>query len=168
MSQYEDDYSGDDDGDDYGGDYGGYYGGDYGEIYDSDDNFEPRDNETESRGEFKDRERTSDVNTCITSEDIELKNLTPTEKFKYEVNKVVKELKIDNVTRDEICNMSDNLNVVYLNPTAFVIGYLVTLEGRINETKLKKMLKTTYDDNSVKQEDIIRYARFFTTLNPLL
>ena len=56
-------------------------------------------------------------------------------------------------------------DIIYKNPTAYVLGYIVSVGGLdINVDILNKILlkKNSYRlDQSVKPPDIIRYARYF-------
>jgi hypothetical protein len=75
---------------------------------------------------------------------------------------------ITNQDRDILCNLANNIeDVKYLNPTAYLLGYIVTEGGKvINKSLIKKVFQHLQNiDESIQPADVVRYARFFLKPN---
>ena len=92
-----------------------------------------------------------------------------TQRFYVQVDAVARvliEQKIISITRRDIPKMLDYIGRVpyikYKNPTAFVLGYDVTLSGYIDMRKLDKLKSKLKDITTpVRLEDIIRYSNLW-------
>jgi len=95
----------------------------------------------------------------------------PIQSFRDTMSKVALEL---DLTQDDISFMKQKLsgvdNVGLKNPTAYVLGYLATNKGKTKALKKEivtmvfKRYMNSIEDVSVKEPDIVRYARLWTKL----
>jgi len=99
-------------------------------------------------------------------------NRTAIDKFSIYVDAVSRNIMETNaidITQNDIVTMLQRARKIkminYKNPTAFVLGYLVSNGGRsINTEHLNTILKNILpylQDKSIKAPDIIRYARLW-------
>ena len=99
----------------------------------------------------------------------------PLDKFKFNTNKIIKELnEKNNLTispqnRNKICNEAGNIkNITNINPLAFVLGFMVTYGGvqQLEHKVVNHMFKMLdlMDEQSVQKPDIIRYGRYWLKL----
>ena len=173
-----------DDADHY-NDYGDDPYNDYGDDPDSykgewsDDEWKQDLGGVDIQSEFKDRERAGGTIGCwLTGIDGRpLKTQDPRGRFCLKVDAICRNISSNctsmgmSISEDEIqflLNKSQNLNrIQFLNPTAFVLGYLATNGGKkkITKTSLNNVFTCYIDivanDNSIKKPDIIRYARLW-------
>lgn len=142
----------------------------------------------QSQAEFKDRERVNLGDQCGGSS-IELKsgklselenvinNLLkdPIERFKRFVGAVSTDIKekgiynLDVSSRNYMCSKVDDImtytNVKFLNPTGYVLGYIVSKggSGELHQAEVDLVFQnlSRMIDESVKRPDVIRYGRFW-------
>ena len=178
-----DDWDYDDDRGDYDDDRGDDRG-DYGD-YDDDDRRDSDDDgggdsDDQWRDEFRDRDRAGGQVIGCWAMGIDgqaLKTQTPLGRFCLRVDAVSRNINEScagfSIPDEEIqvlLNRSQNLpRVEFKNPTAFVLGYLATRKGTIGITKTS--LKNVWGcygsvgginkDSSIREPDIIRYARLW-------
>lgn len=148
---------------------------------------EIRSDEQELQPGFSDLERTSRADDCggvpmvisgsLKDLDKTINILTqdPEERFKRAVgaiSHVITEEKLYYISvneRNEMCQIASRLdNVKYLNPTAYILGFLTTNGGKeIDDEKMKNVFNflDLLNDDSVKPPDVVRYSRFWLELN---
>ena len=95
----------------------------------------------------------------------------PVNRFKSYVGAISYKMSEDNIfdvsikDRNAMCLKANNLDKIkYLNPTAYIIGYIVTNGGKKIDKKLLKKSFTKLNlltDDSVKPADVVRYARYW-------
>lgn len=93
----------------------------------------------------------------------------PEERFVVYIDAISRSL---DVQEDDITRMINTIKFVdkigYKNPTAYVLGYLASSGGRnLDRKRITKILDSklpSVDDKSVTPADVIRYARYWTTL----
>jgi hypothetical protein len=94
--------------------------------------------------------------------------------FKETVNAIAQQLREDGfrLSNDDITQLIENVeklnNPQYKNPTAYLLGYVASSGGRVIDKKtvnnvFNNLLKTV-SDKSVKNEDVLRYARLWYNL----
>jgi len=100
----------------------------------------------------------------------------PEERFKRYVGAISHSMTEDDIfdisvdDRNIMCRRAGYLEKVkYFNPTAYILGYVITRGGRDIEKKL--MLKAFENlrylkDDSVKPSDVVRYARYWEKIGP--
>jgi len=92
--------------------------------------------------------------------------------FKETVNAIVQQLKEDKIrlSGNDLEQLIDRIDTSlkepqYKNATAYVLGYIASEGGReINRKNVSQVFKTilkTVSDKSVKEEDVLRYARLW-------
>tara|TARA_Y100000389_G_C17406444_1_gene488347 strand:+ start:202 stop:696 length:495 start_codon:yes stop_codon:yes gene_type:complete len=92
---------------------------------------------------------------------------TDNEAFSFKVAAIAKNF---NINYNEINSILTEIykikNIKYKNPTAFVVGYLVTRGGKkINKNEITKLIKNkNLIESNIKGPDILRYARFWINL----
>lgn len=94
--------------------------------------------------------------------------------FKETVNAIAQQLREDRIKlsgndMEQLIDRIDSLKEPqYKNATAYVLGYIASDGGReINRKNLNNVFKTilkTVSDKSVKEEDVLRYARLWYNL----
>lgn len=133
----------------------------------------------ELRDGFADIERSSRADDCggLPVPIDKIKNVTqdPEERFKIYVGAIshsITENEFYDISvedRNKMCRMASQLNnVKYLNPTAYILGYISTNGGQeINKKTLQNIFTflPMLTDDSVKPPDVIRYARFWLNLD---
>ena len=97
----------------------------------------------------------------------------PIERVKGRIEAICLQTEIydyDNI--QELIDLYDNIDhnkKQYINPTAFIFGFFVITNKKIDKKKINELKKynNILVDNDVELVDIIRYARFwlFTVLN---
>jgi len=102
------------------------------------------------------------------------KKFDPKGHFKETVNAIIqklreKEFRLNNDNIIQILDMTDNLkDPQYKNPTSYVLGYIASDGGvRITKATVNNVFKNILnkvDDKSVKEEDVLRYARLWYDL----
>jgi len=102
----------------------------------------------------------------------------PEERFKRHVGAIAHNMTEDNHfdisidDRNTMCRHASNLDKVkYLNATAYILGYVITHGGKkIDEKIMQKVFeKLRYlTDDSVKPPDVVRYARYWEKVGPLV
>ena len=144
-------------------------------------------NEPDLQDVFADTERSSRADDCgglpmtisgnLSELSKEINRLTqdPEESFKRYVGAISHAITEDGLydisvdDRNKMCRMASRLdNVKYLNPTAYILGFLTTNGGREIDKKIIKHIFTILprlNDDSVKPPDILRYARFWLNLD---
>lgn len=100
----------------------------------------------------------------------------PEERFKRHVGAIAHSMTEDDIfdisvdDRNIMCRRAGYLeNVKYLNPTAYILGYVITRGGRNIDKKLmlKAFKNLRYlNDDSVKPPDVVRYARYWEKIGP--
>lgn len=107
----------------------------------------------------------------------ELLRLTPVERLKHNINMIcynLNEQKIFEILPEDInklcryTNMLDIINIdsKFVNPTAYILGFLATNNGKTQV--IKKEVTDIFnklgllDDNSIKKEDVVRYTRLWS------
>ncbi len=129
------------------------------------------------QSEYKDRERAGGIIGCwLTGADGRpLKTQDPRGRFCLKVDAICRNIdsncKFMSISEDQIqflLNKSQNLKrVEFKNPTAFVLGYRATDGGVRKSAKVsgnavwKCYSDIMNSDESIKQPDIIRYARLW-------
>ena len=108
------------------------------------------------------KELTRNINQLVTE---------PVDRFKSYVGAISHKMTEDNIfdvsikDRNAMCLKANNLDKIkYLNPTAYIIGYIVTNGGKKIDKKLLKKSFTKLNlltDDSVKPADVVRYARYW-------
>lgn len=92
---------------------------------------------------------------------------TPTERFLKRLVGVSYSLESDDIVinKSSIERMFEYAKkggkIETLNPLGFVLGYYVSSSGRIDEKKLKVVLKAIKDMDGIMPPDIIRYSRYW-------
>ena len=129
---------------------------------------------------FLDRERAGGVILGCWNTDKDgkpLKTQTPLGRFCLFIYAISYGIKADCHSIDEegiktLLSLSQKIpRVEFKNPTAFVLGYIATRGGRYNITrdslssvwKCYQQMHNINKDESITEEDIIRYARFWRT-----
>lgn len=107
-------------------------------------------------------ELTKNINQLVTD---------PLDRFKSYLGAISHRMTEDDIfnisvkDRNDMCLKANNLDKIkYLNPTAYIIGYVVTNGGKKIDKKLLKNSFTKLDlltDDSVKPADVVRYARYW-------
>ena len=154
---------------------------------DDDDQYDNPEDDNILESGFADIERTSKADECgglpiimsgnlaDLNKDINLLTQDPLERFKRLVGAISHSIDEDGLyqigvdDRNKMCLVASNLeNVKYLNPTAYILGFLSTNGGgsSINDKIIKRIFNflDRLRDDSVKQPDVIRYARFWIGL----
>lgn len=95
----------------------------------------------------------------------------PIDRFKSYVGAISHKMNEDGIfnisikDRNSMCLKANNLDKIkYLNPTAYIIGYIVTNEGKKIDKKLVEKSFTKLHlltDDSVKPADVVRYAIYW-------
>ena len=105
----------------------------------------------------------------------ELQN--PRDRFKYKVGLICSQLNAEGIfdigrnLKNTICTLADRIpenKIRYFNPSAYVLGYLATNGGRIeNKLTVNNVLNkiNLIEDDTVKKPDVIRYMRYLLKLN---
>jgi hypothetical protein len=149
--------------------------------------YEEKESSIELVSGFKDIERTSFADECGGSPVIipgklsdinkEINQLTqdPVERFTTYIGAISHSITEDGLynigieDRNKMCSIAKRLkNIKYLNATAYILGYLVTNGGQaINKDTVKIIFNflPQLRDDSVKEPDVIRYARFWMKLD---
>jgi len=166
----------------------GMGGGDRGdeEYEDNTEGVEDDEGQTFGGASFKDLERTNITDDCGGGtmpvgnlsdmyKEINKTTTDPKERFKRQVGAIAHSISensdfdISVEMRNEMCRMATELsNTKYLNPTAYILGYIATDRGRAID---KKIINRVFDylpelqDTSVKKPDVIRYARFIIKIS---
>lgn len=96
---------------------------------------------------------------------------TPEDRFTEYVGAIasnLREKQVINISQEEVDNVllsparMETIKLEYLNPTAYILGYLIVEDNRINKNKLKGLLPQLDNLTSkVSPADLIRYARFW-------
>ena len=94
--------------------------------------------------------------------------------FKETVNAIVQQLSEDKIklSGNDLEQLIDRIDTIkepqYKNATAYILGYIASQGGReISRKNVSHVFKTilkTVSDKSVKEEDVLRYARFWYNL----
>lgn len=110
-------------------------------------------------------ELTRNINQLVTE---------PVDRFKSYVGAISYKMTEDNIfdvsikDRNAMCLKANNLDKIkYLNPTAYIVGYIVTNGGKEIDKKLLKKSFTKLNlltDDSVKPADVVRYARYWNKI----
>ena len=114
-------------------------------------------------------ELTRNINQLVTD---------PVDRFKSYVGAISHKMTEDTIfdvsikDRNAMCLKANNLDKIkYLNPTAYIVGYIVTNGSKeIDKKLLKKLLKKSFTklnlltDDSVKPADVVRYARYWNKI----
>jgi hypothetical protein len=166
--------NGDGDGsDNENGDNGGY----------NSDNFA---DEQEFKPSIKDIERVSLPDACggVT---IQLNNwndmqksinqqlVDPLDRFKAQIGGISYRLDNEDIfnipreIRNKLCEKADTLEKVkYLNPMAFILGYLATNGGQqMDKKKIMNVLNnlSVIDDETITKPDVVRYSRYWMKIS---
>ena len=167
---------------DYGGDYGGEDSDDDNKEYDYGDgdiDYDYKEGEPDFVAQFKDKDRIGDNIIgfwAIGPNGKPLRTQTPEARFRLRVDAISRSINdvcdfdIDNNHINFLLQKSQEIpRIRFKNPTAFILGYLATNRGTAEITK--KTLSQTWrcynlirgkdKDDSIKQPDIIRYARLW-------
>ena len=96
------------------------------------------------------------------------------DRFKYYVGAIINNLNENKIldiswdSRVKICQKADDIpNVKFLNPTAYILGYVATQGGKTMNKRDIKMVFRALDvlkDDSIREPDVIRYSRFWMGL----
>ena len=143
---------------------------------------QPSDDYTLEDG-YADTERTSKADECgglpiiisgnlsDLNKNINILTQDPLERFKRLVGAISHSIDGDGIhnigidDRNRMCSVASNLeNVKYLNPTAYILGFISTNGGKSIDKKIINKVFNNLDklkDESVKKPDVIRYARFW-------
>lgn len=179
--------------------YGTYYSdyedteNNYGTYYsDYEDTQDYSDNMPQFVSSFSDRNRTHVEDACNTMDIPKDMNISqfkkkimlkePKERLKQFISIICNEinatklLNISSQDRNDMCREVENMDIKiakFLNPTCFILSYIITEKGKIKDYTKSKSFKKIFDaiksgnklqDSSVKEEDVIRYCRFLNTL----
>lgn len=100
--------------------------------------------------------------------------IDPVDRFKKYVGAISYKMNEDDIfvistqDRNAMCLKANNLDKIkYLNPTAYIIGYIVTGGGKKINKKLLTESFTKLDyltDDSVKPADVVRYAKYWVNI----
>lgn len=97
----------------------------------------------------------------ISSVEDRFKNLVGAIAYKLDQDNI---FKISQEMRNNMCRqVSSFTNTKYLNPLAYILGYIASNKGTgISKDNFNKVISKLPEigDNSVKPEDVLRYARF--------
>jgi hypothetical protein len=153
-----------------------------------------KDDENQLQAGFSDVGRTSIADDCggtsviisgkISDLNKDINKLThdPLERFKIYIGAISYSMTENNIydisvdDRNYMCRVASSLNnSKYLNPTAYILGFIATNGGRpsvnkkreINKKKITQIFNflNLLNDDSVKPADVIRYSRFWLTLD---
>jgi len=107
----------------------------------------------------------------------ELLRLTPLERLKHNINMVSYNLNNQNIFEifpddiNKLCRYTNMLDIInidskFVNPTAYILGFLATNKGRtqVNKKEVTDIFNKLklLDDDSIKKEDVIRYSRLWS------
>lgn len=151
-----------------------------GDISDNGEGEEGRE-ELKTEYTFEQKMHSSESNTCgeLIVEDPNNKDevrkamasLSPIERIKININKIIRTFKENDIfeltseQRNEICNFVDDVNVynvnpVFLNPLAFVLGYFVFKKNiiimpyeRETSEEIKRRIKRTKDETEINETE---------------
>jgi hypothetical protein len=125
---------------------------------------------------FEDFERSNVVDDCgsldmADVDDLRKLILSPLERFKLRVGAIGHDIvgtgtiPLNMNGRNAACRMAENIeNVKYFNPTAYVLGYIVTNGGDVIDPDIMTVVfnnLSTLQDDSVKPADVVRYSRYW-------
>ena len=141
-----------------------------------DENYD--ENENYFANEFKARERTNYIgklqemlNQHVTFDNKKKNILSADERFLIAVDTFARKndvFKLSNSDIDLILEKTKNIkNIKYKNPTAYVLGYIISNGGTINKKKFQKVrdeILPEFKDFGVEPEDVLRYGRFWLNL----
>ena len=142
-----------------------------------DENYD--ENENYFANEFKARERTNYVgklqemlNQHLTFDNKRKNILSADERFLIAVDTFARKIdifKLSNIDIDFMLEKTLNIkNIKYKNPTAYVLGYIISDGGnKINKNKFKQVVDKIlpeFKDFGVEPEDVLRYGRFWLKL----
>ena len=127
---------------------------------------------------FVDIERSSRADDCgglpMPMNEINKVIQDPEERFKRYVGAISHSITEDGLydisveDRNKMCRVASNLKTIkYLNPTAYILGFITTDGGqKINNKTIKYIFTVLHllTDVSVKPPDVVRYARFWLNL----
>lgn len=97
---------------------------------------------------------------------------SPEDRFIININAIANGLGIDEKDKTNIFEMVESQkinNIAFRNPTAFVLGYLASRNGSnvISKSRVQQIFDKlgNLEDRSIKPPDVIRYMRFWISLN---
>ena len=167
---------------------------DAGDKWSDEEERRDKDDDNQLQAGFSDVGRTSIADDCggtsviisgkLSDLNKDINKLThdPLERFKIYVGAISHSMTENGVydinvnDRNYMCRVASSLkNAKYLNPTAYILGFIATNGGRIssngkreiNKKKITQIFNflSVLNDDSVKPPDVIRYSRFWLTLN---
>ena len=119
------------------------------------------------QSEFKHKERTTKRNKLIEGD--------PIAQFKEKMNAILlSEGELERIINIEYLeNCIDNIHYsnpeksIYLNPIAFILGFYILKNKKINRDKFKSLdnFKILMDENFISSIDVLRYARYWIINN---
>lgn len=143
----------------------------------------------ELQASFEQIQQSSEANDCgelsITEEKMSkaaysraIRHLSHEERFKNSINTISTRLNNNEIfdisvnDKNTMCRLSDkliniNASAKYINPTAYILGYLSIKEtNEIDDDEIKNIFSklNRLQDDSIKEPDVIRYSRFVKKL----
>lgn len=98
-----------------------------------------------------------------------MRQMSARDRFLIFTDGIAREMKMPNTDINTILEEASRIpNIKYRNPTAFILGFIVSKGGRkLDKQKLNEIM-TKYEDkmneNNITPPDIIRYGRYWTSL----